>query len=145
MAEKIIQRRKDRAESGKDKKRSGKVAAVAEGCQRDCFNFDQHELFVWDASAGCGGFVAAAMKRSRDEDEEAAEDGLATGEPPSQSVPIDDVGGKGGSRKGKGERKGSECFLCGRKRPFQGALLQQVVRAEDPMELLVEQLAVPES
>ena len=59
MTEKIIQRRMDRAESGKDKKRSGKVAAVADGGQRDCSNFDQHELFVWDRSAIewrlCGG------------------------------------------------------------------------------------------
>ena len=43
--------------------------------------------------------------------------------------------------KGKADR---ECFLCGQKRPFQGALPQQVVRAEDPMELLVEHFAVPE-
>ena len=40
IKEKIIQRRKDRAESGKDKKRSGKVAAVVEGGQGDCSNFD---------------------------------------------------------------------------------------------------------
>ena len=48
MTEKIIQREKDRAESRKDRKRSGKVAAVAEGGQGDCSNFEQHELFVWD-------------------------------------------------------------------------------------------------
>ena len=59
LATKIIQRRMDRAESGKDKTRSGKVAAVADGGQRDCSNYDQHELFVWDHSAIewrlCGG------------------------------------------------------------------------------------------
>ena len=57
---------------------------MAEGGQRDCSNYDQHELFVWDASAGHGGFVAAGMKRSWDDEEDAAEDGLATGESPSQ-------------------------------------------------------------
>ena len=122
MTEKIIQREKDRAESRKDRKRSGKVAAVAEGGQGDCSNFEQHELFVWDhnANAGYGGFVAAAMKRSRDDDEEAAEDGLAAGgPPPSQSARVDDVGGKGGSRKGKGKGKADrECFLCGQKGHF---------------------------
>ena len=148
MTEKIIQREKDRAESRKDRKRSGKVAPVAEGGQGDRSNFEQHEPFVWDhnANAGYGGFVAAAMKRSRDGDEEAAEDGLAAGGPPSQSVRVDDVGGKGGSRKGKGKGKADrESFLCGQKgRPFQGALPQQVVRAEDPVEVLEEHFAVPE-
>ena len=64
--------------------------------------------------------MAAAMKRSRDDDEEAAEDGLAAGgPPPSQSARVDDVGGKGGSRKGKGKGKaGRECFLCGQKSHF---------------------------
>ena len=81
MTEKIIRREKDRAESRKDRKRSGKVAAVADGGQGDCSNFEQHELFVWDhnANAGYGGFVAAAMKRSWNDDEEDAEDRLATG------------------------------------------------------------------
>ena len=67
MTEKIIQREKDTAESRKDRKRSGKVAAVAEGGQGYCSNFEQRELFVWDhnANAGCGGFVAAAMNRSQ--------------------------------------------------------------------------------
>ena len=76
MTEKIIRREEDRAESRKDRNRSGKVAAVAEGGQGDCSNFEQHELFVWDhnASGECGGFVAAAMKRRRCDDEEAAED-----------------------------------------------------------------------
>ena len=122
MTEKIIQREKDRAESGKDSKRSGKVAAVAEGGQGVCSNFEQHQLFVWDhnANAGYGGFVAAAMKRSRDDDEEAAEEGPAAGgPPPSQSARVDDVGGKGGSRKGKGKGKADrECFLCGLKGHF---------------------------
>ena len=86
------------------------------------------------------------MKRSWDDDEEAAEDGLAAGgPPPSQSARVDDVGGKGGSRKGKIERKGRPRVLfVWPKRPFQGALPQEVVRAEDPMELLVEHFAVPE-
>ena len=121
MTEKIIQREKDKAESRKDRKRSGTVAAVADGGQGDCSNFEQHELFVWDhnANAGHGGFVAAAMKRSRDDDEEDAEDRLATGGPPSQSVRTDDVGGKGGSREGKGKGKADrECFLCGQKGHF---------------------------
>ena len=46
MTEKIIQREKDTAESRKDRKRSGKVAAVAAGGQGDRFHFEQHELFV---------------------------------------------------------------------------------------------------
>ena len=64
--------------------------------------------------------MAAAMKRGRDDDEEAAEDGLAAGgPPPSQSARVDDVGGKGGSRKGKGKGKADrECFLCGQKGHF---------------------------
>ena len=68
--EKIIQREKDRAECRKDRERSDKVAAVAEGGQGDRSKFEQHELFVWDhnANARCGGFVAAAIKRSQDED-----------------------------------------------------------------------------
>ena len=44
-------------------------------------------------------------------------------------------------QKGK-ERQG--VLLVWPKRPFQGALLQQVGRTEDRMELWVEQLAVPE-
>ena len=87
--------------------------------------------------------MAAAMKRSWDDDEEAAEDGLvAGGPPPSQSARVD-VGGKGGSRDGKGKGR-PRVLLVWPKRPFQGALPQQVVRAEDPVELLVEHFAVPE-
>ena len=56
MTEKIIQRNKDRGESRKDRKRSGKVAAVAEGGQGDCSNFEQHEPFVWDYNANAGGW-----------------------------------------------------------------------------------------
>ena len=48
MTEKIIHREKDRAESRKDRKRSGKVAAVADGGLGDCSNFEQPELIVWD-------------------------------------------------------------------------------------------------
>ena len=118
MTEKIIQREKDRAESRKDRKKSGKVAAVAEGCQGDCPNHEQHEIFVWDhyANAGYGGFVAAATKRGRDDDEEAGEDGPAAGGMPAKSARIDEDGGKGGGRKGKGKGKADrECFLCGQK------------------------------
>ena len=102
-------------------KRSGKVAAVADGGQGDRSNSEQHELFVWEpnANAGYGVFVAAAMKRSQDDDEEDAEDRLATGGAPSQSVRTDDVGGEGGSRKGKGKGKADrERFLCGQKGHF---------------------------
>ena len=120
---------------------------MAEGGEGDCLNFEQHELLVWDhnATAGCGVCVAAVMERSWDDDEEAAEDGCAAGGPPSKSVQVDDVGGEGGSRKGKGKGKADRgCLLCGQKGPFHGAWPQQVVRAEDPVELLVEHLAVPE-
>ena len=119
MTEKIIRWEKDRAESRKDSTRPGQVSAVAEGGQGDCADFEHHELFVWDhnANARCGGFVAAAMKRSRGDDEEAGDDGLASGGPPSQSVRVDDVGGKGGSRKGKGKAD-LECFLCGQEGHF---------------------------
>ena len=132
LTEKIIQREKDRAESRKDRKRSGKVAAVADGSEGDSSNFEQHELFVWDhnANAGYGGFVAAAMKRSRDDDEEAAEDGLAAGgPPPSQSARVDERRNYKRKREGKGRPR---VLLVWTKRPFQGALPQQVVRTEDP-------------
>ena len=56
-------------------------------------------------NARCGGFVAAAMKRSQDDDEDAGDDGLLSGGPPSWSVRVDDVGGRGGGRKGKRERQ----------------------------------------
>ena len=61
--------------------------------------------------------VAAAMKRSRDEE---AKDGLAGGGPPFQIVRVDDVGGKGGSRKRKREKGKAdrECFLCGQEGHF---------------------------
>ena len=93
--EKIIERKKDRTTSGE-------VAAVPEGSEGDCSNPEPHELNVLGTTtpnARCRGFVAAATKRSRDSDERAAQDGLAAGGPPSTSVRVDDVGGKGGSGK----------------------------------------------
>ena len=47
----------------------------------------------------------------------------------------------GKEKEGKGRPR---ALLVWPKRPFQGALPQQVVRTEDPMELLEELFAVPE-
>ena len=45
--------------------------------------------------------------------------------------------------KEKGKERQTASASCLAKRPFRGTLLQQVVRAEDPVELLVEHFAVP--
>ena len=46
--------------------------------------------------------------------------------------------------KEKGKERQTASASCVAKKAFQGALPQQVVLAEDPVELLVEHFAVPE-
>ena len=130
MTEKVIQREKDRLESRKDRKNTGRVAAVGEKEDYHCPSHshdsgqghDKQEMYVWgqQVNAGYGGFVAAAVKRGRDDEDEAKEE--------SDTVPKrkrqEDEGSKGKSKgKGKADR---ECFLCG-ERPLQGPMPQPMV------------------
>ena len=126
--EKIIAREKERKLSRQDRKTTstGRLAFTAEVGPEE--REQDEEYYIWDQQAnyGFGGFVAAAMKRGRDDGDDDPDSPGSTSEE-ERSAKALKGGGKGKGYKGQGKTASADrkCYLCGEGGHFKAACPQR--------------------